>query len=73
MEHQYGHDEGDGQQSHAEHGAQRGGADCQIARSSAKWSHNINTEVRTFDNVNCFPLLIILALDSKRILRNHQE
>jgi phospholipase D1/2 len=40
------HDQGQGnQQSHAEHGAQRGGADCQITRSSAKWSHNINTEV----------------------------
>jgi phosphatidylserine/phosphatidylglycerophosphate/cardiolipin synthase-like enzyme len=33
-------------QSHAEHGAQRGGSDCQITRSSAKWSHNITTEVR---------------------------
>jgi len=32
------------QQSHAEHGAQRGGSDCQITRSSAKWSHNIITE-----------------------------
>jgi hypothetical protein len=33
-------------QSHAEHSSQRGGVDCQIARSSAKWSHNlINTEV----------------------------
>jgi phospholipase D1/2 len=38
MEHQYGH--GD-----SEAGAQRGGVDCQIARSSAKWSHNINTVV----------------------------
>lgn len=36
----------DYQQSHAEHGSQRGGADCQITRSSAKWSHNISTEVR---------------------------
>jgi phospholipase D1/2 len=33
-------------QSHAEHSSQRGGVDCQIARSSAKWSHNlITTEV----------------------------
>lgn len=44
MEHQYGHDQNQ-DQSHAEHGAQRGGADCQITRSSAKWSHNISTEV----------------------------
>lgn len=34
------------QYSHAEHGSQRGGVDCQITRSSAKWSHNlVNTEV----------------------------
>jgi phosphatidylserine/phosphatidylglycerophosphate/cardiolipin synthase-like enzyme len=34
------------QQSHAEHSSQRGGVDCQIARSSAKWSHNlVTTEV----------------------------
>ncbi|KAF2867628.1 hypothetical protein BDV95DRAFT_610540 [Massariosphaeria phaeospora] len=33
-----------GQQSHAEHGAQQGLADCQLTRSSAKWSHNISTE-----------------------------
>jgi phospholipase D1/2 len=39
--------DGDFQQSHAEHAAQRGGVDCQITRSSAKWSHNISTEVRT--------------------------
>jgi phospholipase D1/2 len=33
-------------QSHAEHSAQRGGSDCQITRSSAKWSHNLaKTEV----------------------------
>ncbi|KAH7092009.1 hypothetical protein FB567DRAFT_229060 [Paraphoma chrysanthemicola] len=51
MEHQYGHGEG-GQQSHAEHGAQRGGADCQITRSSAKWSHNINTE-HSIQNAYC--------------------
>lgn len=34
------------QQSHAEHSSQSGGVDCQIARSSAKWSHNlVKTEV----------------------------
>jgi phospholipase D1/2 len=32
-------------QSHAEHGAQRANVDCQITRSSTKWSHNIATEV----------------------------
>ena len=46
---QYGHEEGSyqgAQQSHAAHSSQRGGADCQITRSSAKWSHNlISTEV----------------------------
>jgi phospholipase D1/2 len=48
MEGQYGHGQDQGfQQSHAEHGAQRGGVDCQITRSSAKWSHNITTEVST--------------------------
>ncbi|XPS78824.1 Phospholipase D [Ascochyta lentis] len=31
-------------QSHAEHGAQRANVDCQITRSSTKWSHNISTE-----------------------------
>lgn len=46
MEHQYGHGQ-DEQQSHAEHSAQRGDAACQITRSSAKWSHNITTEVST--------------------------
>jgi phospholipase D1/2 len=47
MESQYGHD--GSQQTHAEHGAQRGGADCQITRSSAKWSHNISTEVSSIE------------------------
>jgi hypothetical protein len=45
-EHGHGQDD-DFQQSHAEHSSQRGGADCQITRSSAKWSHNISTEVST--------------------------
>jgi phospholipase D1/2 len=51
VEEQYGHHGGSGSQhqqqqhqSHAEHTSQRGVADCQIARSSAKWSHNISTE-----------------------------
>lgn len=45
----FGHDDEQNQgyqQSHAEHGSQRGATDCQITRSSAKWSHNISTEVR---------------------------
>lgn len=44
---QFEHGSGQGQQqSHAEHSAQRGGVECQIARSSAKWSHNlVTTEV----------------------------
>ena len=42
--HEYGAHQG-AQQSHAEHSSQRGGSDCQITRSSAKWSHNISTEV----------------------------
>lgn len=45
-----GHEEGQQYQhqtqSHVEHSSQRGGVDCQITRSSAKWSHNISTEVR---------------------------
>ncbi|KAI8943098.1 hypothetical protein NX059_001129 [Plenodomus lindquistii] len=41
-----------GNQSHAEHSSQRGGADCQIARSSAKWSHNISTE-HSIQNAYC--------------------
>jgi len=44
---QFDHGSSQGQhQSHVEHSAQRGGVDCQIARSAAKWSHNlVNTEV----------------------------
>jgi phospholipase D1/2 len=45
-----GHGQGGDYQQHAEHAAQRGGVDCQITRSSAKWSHNINTEVCTIDS-----------------------
>lgn len=43
----YGHEGGGYQQqvSHAEHGSQGGRTDCQITRSSSKWSHNITTEV----------------------------
>lgn len=40
-----GHHEQQQYQSHAEHGAQRAYVDAQITRSSAKWSHNISTEV----------------------------
>lgn len=50
-EHQQGQYE-DYQQSHAEHSSQRGGADCQITRSSAKWSHNISTE-HSIQNAYC--------------------
>lgn len=39
-------------QSHAQHGSQRGSADCQITRSSAKWSHNISTE-HSIQNAYC--------------------
>ncbi|KAL5395708.1 hypothetical protein PMIN06_003567 [Paraphaeosphaeria minitans] len=51
----YGH-HGEGHQqryqSHAEHGSQRGRADCQLTRSSAKWSHNISTE-HSIQNAYC--------------------
>lgn len=40
------------QQSHAEHSAQLGMAECQITRSSAKWSHNISTE-HSIQNAYC--------------------
>jgi phospholipase D1/2 len=74
MESQYGHGHDDFQQSHAEHGAQRGGSDCQITRSSAKWSHNITTEVSTSENWTAGEtLLTALALDPKRILRDYQK
>lgn len=43
QEHGYG---GDYQRPpHSEHGSQVGNAECQITRSSAKWSHNIKLEV----------------------------
>lgn len=46
QEHYSGHNQQQQQyQSHAEHGAQRANVDAQITRSSAKWSHNISTEV----------------------------
>jgi len=41
------------QQSHAEHSSQRGGVDCQIARSSAKWSHNLVTTEHSIQNAYC--------------------
>jgi len=37
-------------QSHAEHSSQRGAADCQIARSSAKWSHNLISTEHSIQN-----------------------
>ncbi|KAF2269877.1 phospholipase D/nuclease [Lojkania enalia] len=55
MEQRYGDQSGGshhGRQSHAEHGAQRGGVQCQITRSSAKWSHNISTE-HSIQNAYC--------------------
>jgi phospholipase D1/2 len=51
QEHRHGQGE-DYQQSHAEHSAQRGQSDCQITRSSAKWSHNISTE-HSIQNAYC--------------------
>jgi len=51
-----GHEEGQQYQhqtqSHVEHSSQRGGVDCQITRSSAKWSHNISTE-HSIQNAYC--------------------
>lgn len=44
-EHYGGHHQQEQYQSHAEHGSQRANVDAQITRSSAKWSHNISTEV----------------------------
>ncbi|KAH8724087.1 hypothetical protein GQ44DRAFT_709134 [Phaeosphaeriaceae sp. PMI808] len=53
MEQHYAHGQNDGsQQSHAEHGAQKAGTDCQITRSSAKWSHNIIIE-HSIQNAYC--------------------
>lgn len=56
--HQHSHHEGgqqqqhQSQQSHASHGAQHGRVDCQLTRSSAKWSHNITTE-HSIQNAYC--------------------
>ncbi|KAJ4376274.1 hypothetical protein N0V83_001557 [Neocucurbitaria cava] len=53
---QFGHEEGSyqyNQQSHAEHSSQRGGVDCQITRSSAKWSHNLATTEHSIQNAYC--------------------
>ncbi|XP_014560613.1 hypothetical protein COCVIDRAFT_34248 [Bipolaris victoriae FI3] len=41
------------QQSHAEHSSQKGGVDCQITRSSAKWSHNLVTTEHSIQNAYC--------------------
>lgn len=43
----------DFQQSHAEHSAQKGGADCQITRSSAKWSHDLIATEHSIQNAYC--------------------
>jgi hypothetical protein len=45
QEHYGHHEQQQNYPSHAEHGAQRANVDCQITRSSSKWSHNISTEV----------------------------
>ncbi|KAF2278796.1 phospholipase D/nuclease [Westerdykella ornata] len=53
MENQFGQASGNHQgQSHAEHSAQSGGIECQIARSVSKWSHNVTTE-RSIQNAYC--------------------
>jgi phospholipase D1/2 len=51
---QYGHPDDNQQepQSHAEHSSQHGRKDCQLTRSSAKWSHNISTE-HSIQNAYC--------------------
>ena len=49
---EYSHHGGD-QQSHAEHSSQKGSVDCQIARSSAKWSHNLVTTEHSIQNAYC--------------------
>ncbi|KAF2470091.1 phospholipase D/nuclease [Lindgomyces ingoldianus] len=40
-------------QSHATHTAQRGGVECQITRSSAKWSHNLDATEHSIQNAYC--------------------
>ncbi|KAF1836290.1 phospholipase D/nuclease [Decorospora gaudefroyi] len=40
-------------ESHAEHSSQRGGVDCQITRSSAKWSHNLISTERSIQTAYC--------------------
>ncbi|RYO72663.1 hypothetical protein AA0113_g918 [Alternaria arborescens] len=53
---QYGQEHGSQygqQQSHAEHSSQQGGVDCQITRSSAKWSHNLVTTEHSIQNAYC--------------------
>lgn len=68
QQHGYGqYEDQQGYQSHAEHAAQGGRADCQITRSSSKWSHNINTEVSTWTQKMTL-LLTNLALDSRCLL-----
>ncbi|KAA8621685.1 Phospholipase D/nuclease [Pyrenophora tritici-repentis] len=51
---QYEHGSSQGQQqSHVEHSAQRGGVECQIARSAAKWSHNLVNTEHSIQNAYC--------------------
>lgn len=57
-EHQPG-ETGGYQQSHAEHSSQQGGVNCQITRSSSKWSHNISTEVSLAQISYTVPLLTL--------------
>ncbi|CAE7033193.1 hypothetical protein PTNB73_04902 [Pyrenophora teres f. teres] len=51
---QYEHGSSQGQQqSHVEHSAQKGGVECQIARSAAKWSHNVVNTEHSIQNAYC--------------------
>ncbi|KAF2654622.1 phospholipase D/nuclease [Lophiostoma macrostomum CBS 122681] len=52
MEHRHEQGQHRPQQSHAEHGSQRGDVECQIARSVSKWSHNVSTE-HSIQNAYC--------------------
>ncbi|ORY13180.1 hypothetical protein BCR34DRAFT_275760 [Clohesyomyces aquaticus] len=56
IESQYGGQHGGqqgGYQSHSGHGAQLGGVQCQITRSSAKWSHNLDSTEHSIQNAYC--------------------
>jgi phospholipase D1/2 len=71
-EHRHGQGQHRPQQSHAEHGSQRGNVECQITRSVSKWSHNISTEVSLF-YYNLVSVLTLAALDPKCLLRDHKK